>query len=135
MLKLTIKKTDTFWDLLASDDKDKILKFIQSSDLINGEKGFQFKDMMYLLWDWEFYKQLTIILWNWRIFNNQVWKFGFYHKIDLIISEFVQKEENFLWVVGPFFNSSLVTIESDSNLRHLDYFPLINSWIHPIGDM
>lgn len=54
--KPTIQKTDTFRDLLASNDLNLILNFIETKDIINGEKGFEFNEMMYLLKDINFYK-------------------------------------------------------------------------------
>jgi len=54
--KPTIQKTDTFRDLLAANDLKLILNFIETKDIINGEKGFAFHEMMYLLKDKEFFK-------------------------------------------------------------------------------
>lgn len=87
--KSKLVKSDTFLDLLALNDKDLILSFINWADLINGENGFKFSDMMYLMKDKEFFKRITVILWNRWIFNREIWEFGFYHKIDIIVSELI----------------------------------------------
>ena len=53
---------ETFRDILASGDKAAILKFIKESNLIAGEKGFNFSDMYWLMQDKDTFQKVTNIL-------------------------------------------------------------------------
>lgn len=53
---------ETFRDILASGDKAAILKFIKESNLIAGEKGFNFSDMYWLMAEKDMFVEVTKIL-------------------------------------------------------------------------
>lgn len=38
--RLSINKKETFKDIIASGNKDDIIEFLKTANLINGEKGF-----------------------------------------------------------------------------------------------
>ena len=59
---LSHKEIKNFQDLLAEDLKDDVLKFLETENLLQGAKGFRFKDMMYLLKDREYFLKVVAIL-------------------------------------------------------------------------
>ena len=79
--KLTINKNETFQDLLKlSDYQDKLLEFLATRDIRNKEKFFDFNDMMWTLKDREFFYKVIEVLKSRFIYEEDVWKWAFYHK-------------------------------------------------------
>ena len=82
---------ETFRDILASGDKAAILKFIKESNLIAGEKGFNFSDMYWLMAEKDMFIEVTKILRSRRIFDGLLWNYALHHKDELTIKEVLQK--------------------------------------------
>ncbi len=47
---------ETFRDILASGDNGAILNFLNTANLLKGEKGFNFSDLLWLLNDEKIFK-------------------------------------------------------------------------------
>ena len=119
---------ETFRDILASQDKDAILNFLSTANLLKGEKGFNFNDMYWLLDDKEMFVLITDILRRRKIYNNQVWGYGFKHENVLAIKEFLARNEHIRRSAGIYLDTDLLQVSPETeNFRHLDYFPLINA--------
>ena len=126
---------ETFRDILASGDKATILKFVKEANLIAGDKGFNFSDMYWLMQDKEMFKQVTDILRSRRIYDGLLWNYAITHKDEKTLHEILQKHTDVQRILGTFFESGLVKCsERSSGFRHLDYFPLVNSRAHKLGD-
>ena len=126
---------ETFRDILASGDNDAILTFLGTANLAKGEKGFSFGDILWLLKDKEMFKKVTDVLWERRYYDGLIWNYGFYHKDITCIKESLANNKTFMKRVGTFFESSLVQCTKENNdFKHLDYFPLVNSRAHKVGD-
>ena len=126
---------ETFRDIIYSGDNKAIIEFLSTANLYKGDKGFTFNDILWMLKDKEFYGQVTDTLRQRKIYDDQVWKFGFYHNDPLAIKEWIMRNDYLVSRVGTFFESSLIMCHPDiSGYRHLDYFPMINARAHKVGD-
>ena len=75
----TIAKKETFNDILHSGNRADVLEFMQTHNLIKGEKGFQFQKILWMLKDKDFFKKTTDILRNRHIFETSVWSYSIFH--------------------------------------------------------
>lgn len=53
--KFSENKKETFEDILFGGQKEDILEFLRTKNLLNYEKGFSFEKILYLLKDKAFY--------------------------------------------------------------------------------
>jgi hypothetical protein len=119
--ELTEITFEMFSDYIQSGDLSKICEFLEKNNLIDGEKGFNFYDILWLLKDKETYHKIITILKNRMIFDNQVWTYGFLHKDDETISEYFERNRQ---TISSYYTA----------FRHLDYYPLVNSRAHQMAD-
>jgi hypothetical protein len=70
---------ETFKDILSSGSQEKILDFLRTMNLLKGEKGFSFNDILWLLKDKAFYTECMKILKQRKIFDSKVYSFGLHH--------------------------------------------------------
>ena len=70
---------ETFRDILASGDKEAILKFLSTANLWKGEKGFQFSDMYWLLQDKKMFIEIIHTLRSRKIYDQESWNYAFKH--------------------------------------------------------
>ena len=125
---------ETFRDIILSENKDSILDFLRTANLYKGEKGFTFNDILWMMKDKDFFKKTTDILRERRIYSNEVWKFSSFHKDEQTFKE-VLKTSRISNIVGFYFESSLIKSSPlQENIRHLDYFPMLNARAHKLGD-
>ena len=88
-----------------------------------------------MLKDKEFFIQVTDTLRKRRIYDDLTWKYGFYHRDEQAMKESISRLVAVLSQCGTYFESSLIKWTPEtSNFRHLDYFPMINSRAHKLGD-
>ena len=111
---------------------------MRSCNLQKGEKGFRFEDVLWLLKDRVFFLKVVAVLRDRLIYNKRVWAYGFYHKgEEQIVREWFGRDKTRIKnVLGDKpFKSKLVEIGfEDTEFKHLDYFPMINSRAHNVGD-
>jgi hypothetical protein len=125
---------ETFRDILISGDKKIIYEFLQTANLLNGEKGFKFDDMYWMLKDKQFFTEVVQILRERHIYDSNVWGYSFKHYDIEAIKEHIMSQEFIINRLGTFFESSLVSVSPENTrFRHLDYFPLINARVHSVG--
>lgn len=90
--KLSVAKKETFLDIMQSDNREEdVLEFLKTHNLLKGEKGFSFYQMLWMLKDKEFFKKVLQVLRSRLIFDNQVWSYSLHHKLvddELAIREF-----------------------------------------------
>ena len=125
---------ETFRDILLSGNNKAIIEFLTTANLYKGDKGFNFSDILWMLKDKEFFIEVTDTLRNRRIYDDLVWKYGFYHRDPNTIQESIMRNNAILTQAGVFFESSLIRCSPETNnFRHLDYFPMINARAHKLG--
>ena len=111
-----------------------MLSFMKNHNLISGEKGFKFENILWLLKDKEFFDKTIEILRGRKIFNMSVWSYAFYHKSSTeVLREYLTMAQPHTLISGlsPTFSSELLTLTPKMlNFQHLDYFPMINSRVH-----
>jgi hypothetical protein len=134
-LERTEDSFETFRDILISGNHKEIFTFLQTKNLLKGEKGFRFSDMYWMLDDPKFCLKVIEILRERRIFDGTTWQYGFKHKDEKAIKEYlVSSDVDFTKRLGNYFESSLITLNDENNkVRHLDYFPLVNARAHSVG--
>lgn len=71
---------ETFRDILASADNEAILNFLNTANLLKGDKGFNFGDMLWLLKDKSLFIKITDVLRSRRYYDQLVWNYSFFHK-------------------------------------------------------
>ena len=89
--ELTEITFEMFSDYIQSGDLNKTCEFLNTANLIKGEKGFKFQDILWLLKDKKVFGRITEILRNRYIYNNDVWSYGFKHNDLGVIKEFLLK--------------------------------------------
>lgn len=70
---------EMFSDYIQSGDVDKICEFLETANLTEGEKGFKFSDIFWMLKDKKLYYRVINILRSRMIYDNTVWSYGFYY--------------------------------------------------------
>ena len=125
---------ETFRDILLSGNNKAIIEFLATANLYKGEKGFNFSDILWMLKDKVFFTEVTETLRSRKIYDDLVWKYGFYHKDLVTMRESLMRNNAILNQAGVFFESDLIKCSPEtSNFRHLDYFPMINARAHKLG--
>ena len=121
----------------STDYKEKLSKILNyfNNDIFNEE---DINNILYLLKnDKDFYNKLIIILRKKGFYNNNVWAFGFHHKDEKAIKEYLKTNNNIKNDLGYNFISTLYSYSDsdDSKFRpHLEYSPLYNARKHPFGN-
>ena len=82
---------EMFSDYIQSGDIDKICEFLETANLIEGEKSFSFYDVLWMLKDKDLFYRILKILKSRMIYNNEVWSYGFHYEDKEIIREFLQR--------------------------------------------
>jgi hypothetical protein len=130
----TVISDETFKDILLSGDRQAIINFLSTANLHKGDKGFNFNHIYWLLNDRDFYLQVIETLRDRKIYDFQTWAYSFKHFDEVSIKEFLMLQGSVLIQTGTFFKSSLIECSPESsNLRHLDYFPIVNARAHKLG--
>ncbi len=122
---------ENFREVLSTGNHELILSFLRDKP-IDGIKGFSWDDLYWLLRDQKFYDKLVSLLKQQHRFESTVWSYSLFHKKDeATIVEFLNSLDNFKKICGYYFDSKLLKVRPiDSNVRHLDYYPLVNPRAH-----
>ena len=110
-----------------------ILKYFEN-DIFNDE---DISNVLYLLKNKDFYNKLINILRNRGYYHNIVWSFGFHHKDEQAIKEFLSTVNSLKTDLGFDFESSLYSYSDIDDAKihpHLEYNPLYNARKHPFGN-
>ena len=122
-------------DSCSSEDKhDNILKYFQN-DIFNDE---DISNVLYLLKDdKDYYYKFIKILRERGYYHNKVWAFGFHHKDEQAIKEYLNTVNSLKQDLGYDFESSLFSYNEIDDAKihpHLEYNPLYNARKHPFGN-
>ena len=122
---------ENFREVLSTGNYELILNFLREKP-IDGIKGFSWNDLYWLLRDAKFYEPLLALMKQQHRFEATVWSYSLFHKKDeAVIAEFLNSQDYLKKVIGYYFDSKLITVRPiDSDMRHLDYYPLINPRAH-----
>lgn len=139
MKKLSVAKNETFRDILQSANRQEdVLEFLRTKNLAKAEKGFSWDLLLWMLKDKPFYKRVISVLRERFIYNEQVWSYSFFHKDDLnTCREYLMnsRPHQLISRLGASFKSKLVDVTlKDAELKHLDYFPMVNARAHMVGE-
>jgi hypothetical protein len=138
--KLSVAKKETFMDVMQSANRQEdVLEFLRTQNLPKGEKGFDFNLMLWMLRDKAFFKRVIAVLRERMIYSDPVWTYSILHRDDeQTIREYLMNSRpyNIIQSIGASFKSKLfdVTLE-DSEVQHLDYFPMVNARAHLVGEL
>ena len=119
------------------DSKNKLKNILNyfTNDIFNDE---DIGNILFLLKnDKSFYNNIINILRKRGYYNNNLWAFGFHHKDEKAIKEYLSINKRFKDDLGYYFKSSLYSydeIDDAKNHPHLEYSPLYNARKHPIGN-
>ena len=116
-------------DMLNEGNENDILDFIENKEII--EKN-DLDKILYMLEDYEFYKNIISILRQKYIFNEDIWKYslkyGDMDNIQELLINFGRKD--ILNYIGHEIDLNFIKLDKTNNahiLNHLDYYPMINS--------
>ena len=110
-----------------------ILKYFEN-DIFNDE---DISNILYLMKDKDFYNQFISILRKRGYYNNIVWGFGFHHKDEKAIKEYLSTNNDLKRDLGYDFQSNLYSYSEINDAKthpHLEYNPLYNARKHPFGN-
>jgi len=110
-----------------------ILKYFEN-DIFNDE---DITNVLYLMKDKDFYSKFISILRNRGYYHNIIWGFGFHHKDEQTIKEFLSTVNSLKQDLGYDFESKLYSysdIDDAKTHPHLEYNPLYNARKHPFGN-
>ena len=129
--KRTIISSENFMDVVAAGDKGNILQFIEEKNIFNPKYGFSWHYVYWMLHsDPEFFSALLSLLMKKKIFVQQVWAYSFNHNHKEGVRGYLSSDNTLKQLIGP-ISSSLILISDESlNMKHLDYYPLINPRAH-----
>ena len=119
------------------DSKAKLTNIIKyfENDIFNEE---DVRNVFYLLKnDKDFYNNLINTLRKRGYFNPIVWSFGFHHKDETAVREYLKTNESLKRDLGYDFTSTLYSYSDidDAKIQpHLEYSPLYNARKHPFGN-
>ena len=119
------------------DSKAKLANIIKyfENDIFNEE---DIRNVLYLLKnDKDFYNKLINTLRKRGYFNSIVWSFGFHHKDETAVREYLKTNDSLKRDLGYDFTSSLYSYSDvdDAKIQpHLEYSPLYNARKHPFGN-
>lgn len=77
--------TNTFKDILMRGNMAAVYDFLEKSNLFEEKHGFSFSLLLWMLKDREIFDNIITILRKRRIYDEQVWKFGFYHCDEQVV--------------------------------------------------
>jgi len=122
---------ENFREVLSTGDYNLILKYIKEKP-IDGIKGFSWNDMYWLMKDKKFYEPFVNLMKSQHRFESTVWSYSLEHKQrEDVLVEYLNSLDHFKETCGYYFDSKLLKVRPiDSNMRHLDYYPLVNSRAH-----
>lgn len=65
-----------------------------------------------------------------------MWQFGFYHKDEQTVREYLARAQYMIkpWL-GQDFSSKLTSLESEEESKHVDFYPLLNARAHLVGEV
>lgn len=138
--RLSVARKETFKDILQSSTRnEEVLDFLKTKNLLKGEMGFSFYDMLWMLRDKVFFKKVLEVLRSRLIWDESVWAYSFFHRDDeRACKEFLQNKKHYqiLTPLGHIFKSKLLTVNLvDTEFKHLDYYPMVNARAHTVGDL
>ena len=119
------------------DSKAKLTNIIKyfENDIFNEE---DIRNVFYLLKnDKDFYNNLISTLRKRGYFNPIVWSFGFHHKDETAVREYLKTNDSLKRDLGYDFTSTLYSYSDvdDAKIQpHLEYSPLYNARKHPFGN-
>ena len=79
----------TFKDVLASGKKEAVLQFLQEKSLEQGELGFEFNHIYYLMKEnRDFWKEAVRILKQRLVYDQSTWSYALKYRDPEILGEF-----------------------------------------------
>jgi len=90
---------------------------------LEGEKGFSFNDILWLLKDKKSFSKIIRILQGRMIYNNDVWSYGFHHKVNSVIYQYLERNKVNLTYYNMSFSEDL--IEPSGEYKSMFLFLLI----------
>ena len=138
-MKVVVEKSkiseENFREIVCTGNHDYILKFLKQKP-IDTIMGFSWNDVYWMLPQSEsFYNALLNLFKEQARYDPVVWSYSLLYKNDeSTISEYLNSIEYYKSSIGFYFDSSLVSVRPiDSNIAHLDYYPLMNPRAHKIS--
>jgi len=133
---LSVNKKESFKDVLQTGAKSDVLEFLRAHNLLKGEKGFVVGDMLWMLKDQAFFQKVIEVFRQKCFYSESVWQFGFLHRDESVVREYLTKSQTSLqrWL-GQEFASKLVSHHNEEEAKHVDFYPLLNSRAHHVGEV
>ena len=130
---ISIISKESLDSILITGSKKDILDFFENCENI---KSTDIDKVLWLLKERDFFAEFIDILRKKGIYNYSTWSFGFYHKDEKTVKEFLDLDNSVKEAVGPKFQSTLLKIDETNNYNikfHLDYNPIFNARVHKLG--
>jgi len=119
------------WEYIANHGTtDEILDYLGKENLYR----IDFKHVYHRFTDKSLWLRVVELLKSKKFFEPETWSFAFYHRNFKFMSDYLPHRSNSLQF-GPSIYSKLLTVDPFSNgtIKHLEYYPLVNSRTHQLG--
>ena len=127
------QKMETINDVLSSGQKSDILKFMETANLFN-KNIFEFRNILWLLKDAQFFKDIIKLLRKRLIFEPQVWSFSILHGARTEFFEFLRSRWQASYLLTGLKYLKINEKLKIDNFLLREYNPLLNPRIHNMGD-
>ena len=120
-----------FKDIVSTNNHNLIIKYLRENP-IDGIKEFSWDYLYWMLKDKTFFDLLANLMKEQHRYDDTLWSYSLLHKHreDMII-EYLNSDNRLKSQCGYYFDSGLLKVRPcDSDMWHLDYYPLINPRAH-----
>ena len=124
-----VDKTSWAW-LSQNGTPDDVLAFLKTANL----HRLDLKEIAWRMKDRDYFKQATALLHARQVYDQTLWSYGLLHNDAETIRAYLAHtrlpDRCGLWLVSP-----LLTLDPVERLvyQHLEYAPLVNARVHPVG--
>ncbi len=125
-----VDKTSWAWISQYADAEDT-LEYLRTTNL----RRMDLDEMAWRLKDRDFFVKAADLLSARGLFHGTTFSYALLHK-DVERARVWLAESSAAWQVGPVFASALLTVDpvEAKSYEHLEYDPLVNPRVHPVGE-
>ena len=131
----------TFKEILMSGDPEAVLKYMETTEEIEGineGRSFMWNGHHILSWflkNKDFYSKAIQILKKRKLYDETAWSYSLYHEDEATAKEFILKSDLFKDYWGTFFETKhFQMLPKYKDFAIFDYLPMVKWRVHKLGD-
>ena len=112
-------------------DTETVMQFLDQANL----NQLELHRIAWRMRDREIFERVIALLRKRFSFDNTLWSYGFHHRNEGVVREYLERRADLVQRCGPVLRSPLLTIvpEKRGLYEHLEYDPLIHGRAHRLG--